>query len=87
MQQRSPPHEHTWECASPRRARRRLREGVSGFGGTVVLREVSFSVRAGRLTMLLGASGSGKSVILKRILGLLSPIPASSASTDSAPTP
>jgi phospholipid/cholesterol/gamma-HCH transport system ATP-binding protein len=43
------------------------------FDETVVLREVSFSVRAGRLTMLLGASGSGKSVILKLILGLLKP--------------
>jgi phospholipid/cholesterol/gamma-HCH transport system ATP-binding protein len=43
------------------------------FDDTVVLRELSFSVRAGRLTMLLGASGSGKSVILKLILGLLKP--------------
>ena len=43
------------------------------FDDTVVLREVSFSVRAARLTMLLGASGSGKSVILKLILGLLKP--------------
>jgi len=43
------------------------------FDDSVVLREVSFSVRAARLTMLLGASGSGKSVILKLILGLLKP--------------
>ncbi len=43
------------------------------FDDAVVLREVSFSVRAARLTMLLGASGSGKSVILKLILGLLKP--------------
>jgi phospholipid/cholesterol/gamma-HCH transport system ATP-binding protein len=43
------------------------------FDDMVVLREVDFSVRAGRLTMLLGASGSGKSVILKLILGLLKP--------------
>jgi phospholipid/cholesterol/gamma-HCH transport system ATP-binding protein len=43
------------------------------FDDTVVLREVSFSLRAARLTMLLGASGSGKSVILKLILGLLKP--------------
>jgi ABC-type multidrug transport system ATPase subunit len=36
----------------------------------VVLREISFSVAGGRLKVLLGASGAGKSVILKMILGL-----------------
>lgn len=41
------------------------------FDNAVVLRDISFSVRAGRLTTLLGASGSGKSVVLKLILGLL----------------
>jgi len=39
----------------------------------VILREISFSVRAGRMMMLLGGSGAGKSVILKLILGLLKP--------------
>jgi phospholipid/cholesterol/gamma-HCH transport system ATP-binding protein len=43
------------------------------FDDNVVLHEVSFSVRAGRMMMLLGASGTGKSVILKMILGLLRP--------------
>lgn len=43
------------------------------FDETVVLRDVTFAMRAGRLTILLGASGSGKSVILKLILGLLKP--------------
>jgi len=38
-----------------------------------VLRELSFSVTAGELAVLLGASGAGKSVILKLILGLLKP--------------
>ena len=38
-----------------------------------VLREISFSVPARRLKILLGASGSGKSVLLKLILGLLKP--------------
>jgi phospholipid/cholesterol/gamma-HCH transport system ATP-binding protein len=38
-----------------------------------VLRDLSFSVRAGYMTILIGASGSGKSVILKLILGLLKP--------------
>jgi phospholipid/cholesterol/gamma-HCH transport system ATP-binding protein len=43
------------------------------FDDNVVLNEISFSVRSGRMTMLLGASGTGKSVVLKLILGLLKP--------------
>jgi phospholipid/cholesterol/gamma-HCH transport system ATP-binding protein len=38
-----------------------------------VLRDVSFELPRGRMMMLLGASGSGKSVLLKLILGLLKP--------------
>ena len=38
-----------------------------------LLREVSFEVAAGSLRFLLGASGSGKSVLLKLILGLFRP--------------
>lgn len=43
------------------------------FDDRVVLREVSFSLRAGHMKILLGASGAGKSVTLKLILGLLKP--------------
>jgi phospholipid/cholesterol/gamma-HCH transport system ATP-binding protein len=43
------------------------------FDNQVVLRDVSFAVRSGHVTVLLGASGAGKSVILKLILGLLKP--------------
>src|SRR5262245_1506884 len=38
-----------------------------------VLRDVSFRVPKGSMRILLGASGAGKSVILKLILGLLRP--------------
>jgi phospholipid/cholesterol/gamma-HCH transport system ATP-binding protein len=49
-------------------------EDVSlAFDENVVLRGVSFAVRRGRMTMLIGASGAGKSVILKLIIGLLKP--------------
>jgi phospholipid/cholesterol/gamma-HCH transport system ATP-binding protein len=49
-------------------------EGVSvAFDDNVVLRGISFTVRTGHMTILIGASGSGKSVILKLILGLLKP--------------
>jgi phospholipid/cholesterol/gamma-HCH transport system ATP-binding protein len=43
------------------------------FDDHVVLRDVSFSVPKGAMRFLLGASGSGKSVLLKLILGLLRP--------------
>jgi phospholipid/cholesterol/gamma-HCH transport system ATP-binding protein len=49
-------------------------DGVSiAFDDHVVLRDVTFSVQQGQMTVLLGASGAGKSVILKLILGLLRP--------------
>jgi ABC-type transporter Mla maintaining outer membrane lipid asymmetry ATPase subunit MlaF len=51
-----------------------LFEHVSlAFDGNVVLRDVSFSVPVGHMTILIGASGVGKSVVLKLILGLLKP--------------
>src|SRR6187200_3087195 len=41
------------------------------FDEHVLLRDVSFSVSTGTMRILLGASGTGKSVLLKLILGLL----------------
>ena len=43
------------------------------FDDHVVLDKVSFIVPKGRMTIVLGASGSGKSVALKLILGLIRP--------------
>lgn len=43
------------------------------FDDAVVLRDLSFTVPAGKMTIIIGASGSGKSVVLKLILGLLKP--------------
>lgn len=43
------------------------------FDGQVVLRDVSFSVPRGTMRILLGASGAGKSIVLKLILGLFRP--------------
>jgi len=49
-------------------------ENVSlAFDENVVLRDLCFTVRPGSTLFLLGASGSGKSVVLKLILGLLKP--------------
>lgn len=43
------------------------------FDDHVVLQDISFVVPAGSMRIMLGASGSGKSVILKLILGLFRP--------------
>jgi len=43
------------------------------FDDHVVLSDVSFSVPKGSMSILLGASGAGKSVLLKLVLGLIRP--------------
>ena len=43
------------------------------FDDHIVLRDVSFTVPRASMRILLGASGAGKSVVLKLILGLLRP--------------
>jgi phospholipid/cholesterol/gamma-HCH transport system ATP-binding protein len=43
------------------------------FDDKVILRDVTFSVRSGHTKIFLGASGAGKSTILKLMLGLLKP--------------
>jgi phospholipid/cholesterol/gamma-HCH transport system ATP-binding protein len=49
-------------------------EGVSkSFGPKVVLQDFSLDVPEGQTTVLLGYSGTGKSVALKHIVGLLEP--------------
>src|SRR5678816_67813 len=43
------------------------------FGAKPVLRGVSFHIYPRRITVIIGASGSGKSVIIKHIMGLFKP--------------
>ena len=43
------------------------------FGPRLVLRDVSFSVRRGSIFALMGGSGSGKSTVLRCMIGLLRP--------------
>lgn len=49
-------------------------EGVTkSFGSQEVLRGVNLSIPAGKTLVLLGASGTGKSVLLKTVIGLIQP--------------
>jgi osmoprotectant transport system ATP-binding protein len=43
------------------------------FGTTIALHETDLSIEAGKTTVLIGASGCGKSTILRLIVGLLEP--------------
>jgi phospholipid/cholesterol/gamma-HCH transport system ATP-binding protein len=49
----------------------RVRDLVAGFGRQVVLDHLSLDVRKGEILGLVGGSGSGKSVLLRTMLGLL----------------
>lgn len=46
---------------------------VKSFGSRRVLKGISFRVDAGQIAFILGTSGTGKSVLLKNLVGLLSP--------------
>ena len=45
-----------------------------GYGGSVVLRDITATLPAGRITVILGGSGCGKSTLLRHIIGLSRPI-------------
>ena len=57
----------------PERAALVLDHVYLAFDEKVILRDVSFTLLSGHTKIILGASGSGKSTILKLILGLLKP--------------
>jgi phospholipid/cholesterol/gamma-HCH transport system ATP-binding protein len=50
-----------------------LRGVTKSFGSHTVLQDITFDVPRGRITCILGPSGTGKSVLLKNIIGLLTP--------------
>ncbi len=51
----------------------RIRDLHRAFGTKVVLDGVDLDVEAGSSTVIIGGSGSGKSVFLKHVIGLLTP--------------
>jgi phospholipid/cholesterol/gamma-HCH transport system ATP-binding protein len=50
-----------------------LRGVTKSFGSHTVLEDISFDVPKGRISAIMGPSGTGKSVLLKNIIGLLRP--------------
>ncbi len=50
-----------------------LRQVQKRFGAKVVLRDVSFEIPEGGLVTIVGRSGTGKSVLLRCVVGLLQP--------------
>lgn len=51
----------------------RLDQVHKAFGGFSVLRGVSLDIEPGKTTVVIGPSGTGKSVLLKHVVGLLEP--------------
>ena len=49
----------------------RVRDLVVGFGRHVVIDHLSLDVRRGEILGLVGASGGGKSVLMRTIIGLI----------------
>ena len=51
----------------------RLEKIYKSFDRLSVLRGIDLTIRAGQITVILGRSGGGKSVLLKHLLGLMLP--------------
>jgi phospholipid/cholesterol/gamma-HCH transport system ATP-binding protein len=51
----------------------RLEKICKAFGPQMVFRDLDLTIRKGQFTVILGPSGTGKSVLLKHIIGLLKP--------------
>ena len=67
----------TW--AGVERKRRRLsmleiKNVSSGYGESLILRDISLKVGSGSLVCVLGSNGVGKSTLLKTIMGIINPV-------------
>jgi phospholipid/cholesterol/gamma-HCH transport system ATP-binding protein len=57
----------------PGQAHIMVRDLTMAFGTYVVMKDLSFHVRQGSIFIIMGGSGSGKSTVLRHMLGLLEP--------------
>ena len=51
----------------------RIRNLTKAFGSRVILEDLTFDIPKGKVTVVLGPSGTGKSVFLRHLIGLLRP--------------
>jgi phospholipid/cholesterol/gamma-HCH transport system ATP-binding protein len=61
------------ERASPPQFAIRVKDLVVGFGRQIVIDHLSLDVRRGEILGLVGASGGGKTVLMRTIIGLIAP--------------
>jgi phospholipid/cholesterol/gamma-HCH transport system ATP-binding protein len=61
------------DAAKPATPLIELKHVYKSFGWLTVLKDVSLSINAGDSIVIIGGSGTGKSVLLKHIVGLLKP--------------
>src|SRR3712207_3023691 len=50
-----------------------IRGLTKSFGSRLVLEDITFDIPKGEVTVVLGPSGTGKSVFLRHLIGLLKP--------------
>ena len=70
---RRPVEDVTTRQSEPTEAIISLKNVTKSFGSHTVLKDITFDVPKGRITAIMGPSGTGKSVLLKNIIGLLQP--------------
>ncbi len=51
----------------------KLTDVHAGYGGTEILRGVSFEVNAGEVITIVGANGAGKTTTLRSLCGVVEP--------------
>lgn len=63
-----------------------IKNATGGYGKTIIIREVSVSVRAGEIVALLGRNGVGKSTLMRYATGLI-PAVSGEVEIDGCPAP
>lgn len=52
----------------------KLQNVTAGYGRTAIVRDVTLSVRRGRMTCILGSNGAGKTTLFRTITGIIPPL-------------